>query len=156
MIREKAAPFGDRILPSLEEALEEHKGCIQLMAVYTIGNLDSPRVDSILTEVAKGNGAPLGEEGAISREYIQGAALVTLGQRGNKEAYPLMIKAAGSDNGTLRVKAVEALGYVGDESTLPFLQDMLKDPYTVAGKRVVAVAASRSLKLITGRDYPIE
>ena len=98
---------------------------------------------------------PLKDGSSITREMIQGGALVTLGQRGNKEAFPLMIDATKSESGELRALATEALGYVGDESTIPILEKLLKDPFTSGGKRTVALAASRSLKMITGKDYEV-
>jgi HEAT repeat protein len=67
-----------------------------------------------------------------------------------------MVEATKSENGDLRAMATEALGYIGDEDTVPLLEELLEDPYTVAGKRKVAVAASRSLKMITGKEYGID
>jgi hypothetical protein len=156
LIREKAKPFGSRIIAPLKEGLQEERGCVQLMAVYTLGNIDDPQVYPILSEVAEGKGADVRKRGSITKEVVQGAALVTLGQRGNKEAYPLMLDAARSQSGVLRAKAAEALGYIGDERTVTFLEGLLKDKYTVGGKRPVAIAASRSLKMITGKDYPVD
>jgi len=154
-IREKAASYGDRILPPLKNAIKEEKGCVKLFAVYILGNIDSPEVYPILSEVAKGRVEPLEEGGTITKEMIQGGALITLGQRGNKEAYQLMLDATKSESGQLRMMATEALGYVGDESTISVLEELLNDNYTVGGKRPVAIAASRSLKMITGKDYEI-
>jgi hypothetical protein len=155
-IREMAVPYGNRIFEPLKRALQEEEGCIKLFAVYILGNVDNPEVYPILSEIATGNIKPLKEGSSISREIIQGGALVTLGQRGNKEAFPLMVEATKSENGELRAMATEALGYVGDESTIPILEELLSDPYTSAGKRTVALAASRSLKMITGEDYKID
>ncbi len=155
-IRGMALPYGDRVLPVLRSALQEEKGCIKLFAVYIAGNIDSPDVYSMLSEIAAGNIGPLEEGGSITKEMIQGSALVTLGQRGNKEAFPLMMESARSDNGMLRAMATEAIGYVGDEETVPFLEGLLDDNYSVGGERPVAVAASRSLKMITGKDYEID
>ncbi len=155
-IREMAVPYGNRILEPLKRALKEEEGCIKLFAVYILGNVDSPEVYPILSEIATGNIEPLKEGSSISREMIQGGALVTLGQRGDKVAFPLMVEATKSENGELRAMATEAMGYVGDESTIPILEELLSDPYTVAGKRTVALAASRSLKMITGEDYEID
>jgi hypothetical protein len=155
LIREKASPYGDRVIPYLKESLQEAKGCIKLFVVYTIGDVNSPEVFPILKEVAIGNMGPL-EEGSITKEEIQGAALITLGQRGEEEAYQLMLDGAQSENGTLRSMATEALGYVGDESTVVLLEELLEDPYIENGKRPVALAASRSLKMITGNDYEVE
>jgi hypothetical protein len=55
LIREKIAPFGDQILPSLRNALQEEKGCIKLFAVYTLGNMDSPEVTPLISDVAAGD-----------------------------------------------------------------------------------------------------
>ncbi len=155
-IREMAVPYGDRILEPLKQSLREEEGCIKLFAVYILGNLDSPEVYSVLSEIAMGNVDPLKEGGSISREMIQGGALVTLGQRGDRDAFPLMVDATKSESGELRAMATEALGYVGDETTLPILEALLKDPYTAGGKRTVALAAARSLKMITGKDYQVK
>jgi HEAT repeat protein len=155
LIREKSAPYGTVILSPLKDALQEEKGCIKLFAVYILGNVDSPEVFPILSEVAGGQIGPLEEGGAITREMIQGGALITLGQRGNTEAYSLMMEAIKSESGELRSMATEALGYIGDENTIPVLEELLNDDYTVGGNRTVAIAASRSLKMITGKDYEI-
>jgi hypothetical protein len=154
LIREKAVPFGVRIIPALREALQEEEGCIKLFAIYTLGNIDSPEVPEILSAAAAGDFGPL-KDGTISGDMIRGAALITLGQRGDKDAYPLMVEAARSESGDLRAMATEALGYVGDENTVPLLEELLDDPYSVGGERKVAVAATRALKMITGKDYEI-
>ena len=155
-IREMAVPYGERIIEPLREALGEDEGCIKLFAVYILGNVDSPQVYPILSEIAAGHVGPLKEGSRITAEVIQGGALITLGQRGDKEAYQMMLDATKSESGDLRAMATEALGYVGDESTIPVLEELLKDPYTAGGKRTVAIAASRSLKLLTGKDYEVE
>ncbi len=155
LIREKASHYGDRVIPFLVEALGEKRACVKLFAVYTLGDVQSPEIFPILKEVALGNVGQL-EDGSITKEVIQGAALITLGQRGEKEAYQLMLDATRSENGTLRAMATEALGYIGDESTIALLEELLKDPYIEDGKRPVAVAASRSLKMITGKDYEVK
>ncbi len=155
LIREKASPYGTAIVPSLKDALQEEKGCIKLFAVYILGNIDSPEVFPILSKIAEGQIEPIEEGGAITKEMVQGGALITLGQRGNKEAYPIMIDATKSESGELRTMATEALGYIGDENTIPVLEELLNDDYTAGGNRTVAIAASRSLKMITGKDYEI-
>jgi len=155
-IREMALPYGERVLPVVRKALQEEKGCIKLFAVLIAGNIDSPEVYPILAELAEGKVGPLEEGGSITREMIQGGALVTLGQRGNKEAFQLMVDATRSDSGELRAMATEAIGYVGDEEAVPFLEGLLNDDFSTGGERTVAVAASRSLKMITGNDYEID
>ncbi len=142
-IRGMALPYGDRILPVLRSALQEEKGCIKLFAVYIAGNIDSPEVYSMLSEIAAGNIGPLEEGGSMTKEMIQGSALVTLGQRGNKEAFPLMMESARSDDGMLLAMVTVALGYVGVEEKVLFFEGLLYDDYRCVGEIQVYVADAR-------------
>jgi hypothetical protein len=143
------------ILSPLQEALGDKKGCIRLFAIYALGDLPFDGAAEQLVDILHGNLPDEVEPGTIKNELLIGEAALILGKRVYTPAYEDLIKMTSSEKGLWRAKAAESLGYMSDERAVERLKELLKDEYTVSDRRIVAEAASLSLKLLTGEDHVI-
>jgi HEAT repeat protein len=155
-IREAVANWDERIIKPLEEALNDRRGCVRLFAVYALGDLPYDSAAKLLLNIVNGGLSEPEEPGMITGDVIRGEAALVLGKRAYKDAFESIVKMTQSENGLLRAKAAEALGYMRDERAVDVLKGMLKDEYSEDGKRIVAESARSSLKLLTGEEYEIE
>ncbi|GEM_PF-5805843 len=148
--------WDESIIAPLQEALTDRKGCIQLFAVYALGDLPFEDAGQLLLDIVRGSYPEPEEPGLISKEILIGEAALVLGKRVYKGALDDLIRLTGSESGLLRAKSAEALGYLGEQQAVEPLTGLLKDQYSVGGERIVAEAARVSLKLLTDEDYSIE
>lgn len=154
-IRGSLADRDESILPPLQTALGDKKGCIRLFAIYALGDLPFDGAAEQLVDILHGNLPEEVEPGTINNEMLIGEAALILGKRVYTPAYEDILKMTSSEKGPWRAKAAESLGYMGNEGAVERLKELLKDEYTVSDRRIVAEAASLSLRLLTGESHPI-
>jgi hypothetical protein len=147
-IRSKISEWDQTIVPPLAEALRDDKGCVRLFAVYALGDLPFDEAADQVLAMLRGRIPAAEDPGRISDHIIRGEAALVLGKRSYEKAYSDLIELTKSDDGYLRAKAAEALGYMGKKEAIPVLEGLLDDDFTMEGKPIVAEAAQRSIKLL--------
>ncbi len=148
-IRGKISEWDETIIPPLAEALNDDKGCVRLFAAYALGDLPFDEAANRVLDVLRGEIPPAEDPGHISEVVLRGEAALILGKRSYEPAYDDIVELTKSEEGSLRAKAAEALGYMGKKEAIPVLEGLTDDEFTMDGKPVVAEAAERSINLLS-------
>jgi HEAT repeat protein len=124
-------------VPPLVNSLTDKKDSVRAAAAVSLGRLGDATAVTALSSVISGQavqGAAKKAKGKVEKNvFVLRAAAHSLGQIGNRAALPALIGVARNVNAEtdVRREAVEAIGAVGDASTIPVLQEFVsaQDPY---------------------------
>lgn len=135
-VRGKIVTAGDNASEVVVEALKSDKPAIQTATIETLKEVPK-------TDVVKAAAAEMPKLGSLQQEQM----LAALADCGDKAALPAVLTAVKSDDYGVRVAALNALGILGDVSTIDLLVQ------TAANKRGDEQKASQeSLYKIRGED----
>lgn len=173
-IRQTLVKVGDKAVPILIERLENATHWGETVEIpYILVEIGDERAIPVLLRTAeKGNLASARALGMLKLEEgvplllklletkeptinnydgrARETAAEALGHIGNQEAViPLSIRVKDDEDNHVRVKAMIALGRIGDKSVVPIIEGFLEDSMPF-----VHYEAARALYLLTGKCYP--
>ncbi len=83
----------------------------------------------------------------VAQPFVKPALIAALAHRGDKAALPALLEQTASDSETVRLGAIQVIGYLGDESTVKPLMEL-----AVSGKGEEQRSARESLDRLHGAD----
>ena len=147
--KERVREYGPGLIPYMGRGLQgDHYNTVRLFCLYALGEFDDSTATQLIASVFEPD-YTLGDKASnVTLDFIRGEAATALANRHYKPAFEGIAALLKSEDTDTRIKAVSALGFIGDQRAIPLLEELAKESLTQKDIAWMAIMADSSIARI--------
>ena len=147
--KERVREYGPGLIPYMGRGLlGDHYNTVRLFCLYALDEFDDSTATQLIARVFEPD-YTLGDKASnVTLEFIRGEAATVLANRRYKPAFEGIAALLKSEDTDTRIKAVSALGFIGDQRAIPLLEELAKESLTKKDIVWMAIMADSSIARI--------